>query len=223
MAPRILPQQCALTGFLLLAATTGFAAEPRAPQWYEIATGIIAIPAALIGLAYSYLLIKKTRLEARKTELEILEKERQLAQITASPVADAARIAAPAGESRLALLLLLRFVVLWLIASGWGLVEDAFNLLFTGAIVGAQQLWGLSLSGWVVIPLVAIQKLPKVAYWIVFIALAWPLFRDANAALGINIKDFLRVSLRRRRTPLKRTANNTDERDARNNDARPSP
>jgi hypothetical protein len=137
-------------------------------------------------------------LEARRTELEILEKERQLAQMAAAPVSDAAGIAAPIAEGRIALLLLLRFVVLWLIASGWGLVEDAFTLVCTGAIVGAQELWGLSLSGWAVIPLVVIQKLPKVANWIVFIALAWPLFKDANAALGININDFLQVSLRRR-------------------------
>ena len=222
MKPRISPEQCAVIALWRLAATPGLAAESRTPQWYEIATGIIAIPAALIGLAYSYLLIKKTRLEARKTELEILEKERQLAQITA--VSEGARVAAPASEGRIALLLLLRFVVLWLIASGWGLVEDAFNLLFTGAIVGAQQLCGLILSGWTDVPLVAIQKIPKLAYWIVFIALAWPLFKDANAALGINIKDFLKVSLRKRRhESLQQTANNTVDRDARENGARPSP
>ena len=48
------------------------AAKPvAAPHWYEQATGILAIPAAVIGCAYSYLLIKKTQLESRKLELEI--------------------------------------------------------------------------------------------------------------------------------------------------------
>jgi hypothetical protein len=223
MKLRISPMQLALSALWIVSVPPVFAAESRPPQWYEIATGIIAIPAALIGLAYSYLLIKKTRLEARKTELEILEKERQLAQIATGTVSEAVAITVPSGEGRIALLLLLRFVVLWLIASGWGLIEDAFDLVFTSAIISAQQLLGLSLSGWAVIPLVAIQKLPKVAYWIVFVALAWPLFKDTNAALGIDIKDFLRVSLRKDRRSLEQPANNTVEGDAREDAARPSP
>jgi hypothetical protein len=50
--------------------------------WYQIAAGVLAIPATILGIAYSYLLIGKTRLEARKTELEIQEKERQLETTT---------------------------------------------------------------------------------------------------------------------------------------------
>ncbi len=48
---------------------------PKSPEWYEVIGGILAIPAAVLGLAYSYILIRKTRLESRKTELEIREKE----------------------------------------------------------------------------------------------------------------------------------------------------
>jgi len=44
-------------------------------QWWEIIVGILSIPAAIIGLFYTFVLIKKTLLEARKTKLEILEKE----------------------------------------------------------------------------------------------------------------------------------------------------
>ena len=67
-------------------------------------------------------------------------------------------------------------------------------MLFGGAVVAAQQIWDFNLYGWAVFPLILIQKLPKVAYWIVFFGLAWPLFKDANAALGIDIKKFLKVS-----------------------------
>jgi len=191
---RIGPEEFgAVVTFILAATPVLAAAEPRQPEWYEVATGVMAIPAAAIGVAYSYLLIKKTRLEARKTELEIIEKERQLVQITSGPPSEVARIIAPTGEGRIALLLLLRFVALWLVLNTWGLLEDAFNLLFTGAVVGAQQLWGFSVSGWAVLPLYAIQKLPKVGYWVVFFALAWPLFREVNAALGIDMRKFFRV------------------------------
>jgi len=188
---------------LLLASVPAIAAEPKPPQWYEVTTGVLAIPAALIGLAYSYLLIKKTRLEARnielesrKTELEILEKERQLAQFGVEPraIPSASGAAVPAHENRLLLLLVLRFVVLSLILSAWGLIEDTFTILFTGILVGVQQLFSVNLSGWSMIPLVILQKLPKIAYWLVFFSLAWPLFKDTNSALGINIKSFLKVS-----------------------------
>lgn len=187
--PRVVLVAC-----LALVPASAMAAEARSPEWYEVATGVIAIPAALIGLAYSYLLIKKTRLEARKTELEIVEKERQLAQIASHAPSDLVAVVAPSRESRIILLLLLRFVVLYLILGAWGLFEDAFSLLFTGVVVGLKQLLSLSLSGWSVIPMVVVQKLPKVAYWLVFFSLAWPLFKDANAALGIDIRKFLKVS-----------------------------
>ena len=72
--------------WLLLPATV-YAAESKAPQWYEITTGILAIPAAIIGLAYSFILIRKTRHEVKKTELEILEKQKQFRQaLKAQPV-----------------------------------------------------------------------------------------------------------------------------------------
>ena len=105
---------------VLVATSAQAADEPKIPHWYEVITGIIAIPAALIGLAYS--LIKKTRLESRKTELEILEKERQLSQVapTVSRATLSDFISAPAGGNRLILLLLLRFVILYLVLTAWG-------------------------------------------------------------------------------------------------------
>jgi hypothetical protein len=209
---RLMWERLALTtaGLLLTSATAvAAAADPsKPPQWYEVVTGVLAIPVTLIGLAYSYLLIKKTRLEAhqteldsRKTELEILEKERELAQLGAEPrtgdeprtIFSTAVATIPGHQNRLILLLLLRFVVLSLIISGWGVVEDTLNVVFAGAIIGAQSLWP-HLPQWVPFPIMILEKLPRIAYWIVFFSLAWPLFKDANAALGINIKNFFSVS-----------------------------
>jgi hypothetical protein len=185
---------------VLLHPATALAADSRPPAWYEVATGVIAIPVALIGMAYSFYLIQKTRLEVRKTELEsrkaeleIAEKERQLASVITGPVASTA-VVAPAFENRLVLMLLLRFVVLYVILAAWGLFEDVFDLMFTGAVVGFQQLLSLELSGWSAIPFVVVQKLPKLAYWLVFFSLAGPLFRDVNAALGIDVKQFFALS-----------------------------
>ena len=186
------PIRIGLLALFVFTTVPAFAAESRPPQWYEVATGVIATPAALIGLAYSYLLIRKTRLEARKTELEIREKERALEQIvSAHQTSELAALITPVGEGRIVLLLLLRFVVLWLILTAWGLLEDAFEILFAGVVIGVQQIWHWNVStGWAVVPLIAIQKLPKAAYWVVFFAVAWPLFRDVNAALGVDLKTF---------------------------------
>src|SRR5260221_7123073 len=55
------------------------------PEWWEIVTGVLAIPAAILGLAYSYVLIQKTRYETPKLQaetekiaLEIREKRNRL-------------------------------------------------------------------------------------------------------------------------------------------------
>jgi hypothetical protein len=62
---------------LLCFQVTAFAQAGGASQepWYKITTGVIAIPAALVGLVFSYRVLRKTNLEARKLELEILEKQ----------------------------------------------------------------------------------------------------------------------------------------------------
>lgn len=179
------------------------ATDTESLPWYEIITGIIAIPAALIALPYAYLLIGKTRLESEKTELEkqktkleIIEKKHQLSQLgELNPEqSKAIKVITHNQDNRIALLLIVRFIVIYLLLSAWGLFEDGFNLIFTSAIIGVQQVFSLGLSGWSVIPIVIVQNIPKVVYWILFFALAWPLFKDANAFLGIDVKDFFKVS-----------------------------
>jgi hypothetical protein len=183
--------------FWLLAPVTAFAADSKTPQWYEITTGVLAIPAAIIGLAYSFILIKKTRLEAKKTELEILEKQKQLREVLEAQPAEIQNLIVPTAENRIGLYLVLRFVLLYLILHAWGLIEDIYDLIFTGIIAGAQSALNLELTGWVVVPLVAIQKLPKVAYWLVFFALSWPLFKDINSLLGLDLRELFRLSWKR--------------------------
>jgi hypothetical protein len=53
-----------------IAAATDASSEP----WYKIATGVIAIPTAMLGLLFSYRLLRKTNLETKKLQLEIDEK-----------------------------------------------------------------------------------------------------------------------------------------------------
>ena len=181
----------------LLVPVTGFAAESKTTQWYEIATGVLAIPAAIIGLAYSFILIKKTRFEAKKTELEILEKQKQLWQALEAQPVDVQNLMVPATENRIGLYLVLRFVLLYLTLHAWGFIEDVYDLLFMGMVTGAQSAWNFKPGGWVYV-IVAIEKLPKAAYWLVFFALAWPLFKDINSLLGLDLRALFRLSWKRK-------------------------
>lgn len=176
--------------------------ETELPQWYEAATGIIAIPAALIGLPYAYLLIGKTRLESQKikldnqkTKLEILEKQHQLDQLDEPTLeqANAIELIDRTHETRLALLLVVRFIVLFLLISAFGVIDDSFSLFFTSVMFGAIQIMPDSFSGWPLVLVFFVQKIPNILYWILFFSLSWPLFKDANAFLGIDVKSFLKI------------------------------
>lgn len=182
----------------LIAPVTVFAGDNKIPQWYEITTGVLGIPVTIIGVAYSVILIKKTRLETKKTELEILEKQIQLRQALEAQPVEVQKLIVPAAENRIGLYLVLRFVLLYLILHAWGLIEDIYDLIFAGIVTGAQSSLNLELSGWAVIPLMVIQKIPKVAYWLVFFALAWPLFKEINSLLGLDIHELFRLSWKRK-------------------------
>jgi hypothetical protein len=52
--------------------------KSTAVPWWQVISGILAIPAALLGLMYTYRLYQKTNIEIRERYLSILEKERAL-------------------------------------------------------------------------------------------------------------------------------------------------
>ncbi len=170
-------------------------AVPKAPHWWEIVTGILAIPAAIIGLRYTYQLTQKTRLEITKTELEIEEKRRTLGehQEVQSP------IQAPSWQgSKITEFLILRFIILYLFTRLWGLAEDIVRNVFRGGayliVEGLnleKPLDNLTNGNVGMYSFVAASKIPDVLYWLFTFALAWPLFKDVNRALGLKFVDYL--------------------------------
>lgn len=170
------------------------AEEAKQPNWWEVATGIIAIPAAIIGLVYSVVLIKKTRVEARKTELEIQEKEAALGKIPPAEKTLAQVLISPLFEAKQIQLLLLRFVLLYVTLRLWGLAEEAFGLFVGGAFLGAQKLTSLSFDSdnlWVMIPLLLVSKLPKLGELVIILGIGVPLFRDVSTALGVDLRSII--------------------------------
>jgi hypothetical protein len=127
----------ALCAAALLIPATALAqgAAPKAPQWYEQVTGVLAIPAAIIGLAAAWILIGKNSVETRKAELEIQKLELELREKRSVLVAnndhepsEATKLVTAIFDANRTILqgvsktlqMLLRFAVLSVAMGGWG-------------------------------------------------------------------------------------------------------
>lgn len=172
-----------------------FAAEgaSKTPAWYEVIGGILAIPAAVLGLAYSYILIKKTKLESRKTELEIKEKQKALKGVEEEYEAVSKGIIEPLLEEKLGKYLVLRFVLLYVTLKLWGLATSAFSFITGGIFLGAQKLTEGTMVGdsWLILPFYVVSNMPQIVTWLIILGIGWPLFKDVNSYLNIDIKKLL--------------------------------
>lgn len=193
--------------YLLAAATwlapLAAAAEPitstNSQPWYQVIAGIAGLPAVVTGIVVSWNMMRKSRLENRKLELEITEKEKALT----GPTTTAEKlelIAAPLGNTQRALLIVVRYIVLELVLMILGAIGDALGMMVRFAIFGL--LWfltGGNVSGETVktvsIGLAGTQQVLDVVFsalhWIILIGFGWPLFKDACALLRIPVKSLL--------------------------------
>ena len=104
--------------------------------WFQVITGVLAIPTALIGLVYAYRLTQKTRLESRKLQLDILEAEgKRVASTEAGTVLPRSDIAgSPRAVAVSTQDIVFRFVVLFIAGQAWSLIERALQPLVTAAL-----------------------------------------------------------------------------------------
>lgn len=181
-------------------------ANSRPPEWWEVITGILAIPATLLGLAYSYALVKKTqheipkvRAETEKLELEIREKKEHLSPDAAVRAENFLQAAIqPIVDFRRWQLLLLRLIVLFLLLTVWPLVERTVFLLVAGGAAGFGKLFHMDLEDplrWYGYCIYLLATSPKLGYWIVLYLAGWPLLRDVSSLAGISFGDVLRLRI----------------------------
>jgi hypothetical protein len=183
---------------LLCAPTTAFAQSANVSQepWYKIATGIIAIPAALLGLVFSYRLLRKTNLEARKLELEIQEKQDKFQSASEGEGLQALKeLVEPIGVSQRFSILFLRFIILELTLRLWSFIPavitkilsiTTYSLLFVvdpesismdpRSVTGATFLIGPQL----------LDLALDAVYWVIVFGFGWPLLKDAGRVMGIS-------------------------------------
>src|SRR4051812_39965071 len=163
------------------------------PTFIEVATFVLAVPTSVLGLVGTMALTKKTRLESRKIELDLEEKdgkpvptpggqaEGQAAPTTLTGVA-------PAKHQRRVEHLLVRAVVLYLVLTAWRLAEEILSGVFTGTRIGVGAMLDDATDTVNIIALIAFKTLtalPEVAYWWIFVGLGLPLLLDALKILHI--------------------------------------
>lgn len=183
-------------------------ASPPVP-WWQVATGIIGVPAAILGLVLTWILVQKTRLEAQKTKLEIREKERALSLETPQEegTASTRRLAGPLLEGQLVQNLILRLIVVFMVFTLWNLVRRFFDVIYSTTRLGlgtaipdpdpSPWIWTLWAG------LQAIKAIPEIGYWLILVGLGWPLLLDALGLLNIETPAWLRsVALQRSLTAI---------------------
>jgi hypothetical protein len=124
----------------------------------------------------------------------------------------------PLGHNQLALLILVRFVLLYLTISLWNIVPAAITFLtgaFAGVAYGAIWLLGASESleswfdgSWLAMSVVMLPTLLRtvssVFYWTLLLGFGWPLLKDTCAFLNIPMNSLfdLPILWRRRVSPI---------------------
>ncbi len=163
---------------LITASLTPVAESSSHLEWWQTTTGIIGIPTAILAIFASWFLITKTRLESRKLQLEIREKEQALADARTAddPIRAAEIVAEPTFQVRRDQDIILRAILLFLVLSCWRLFEFIFSDLSLGPHIAA----------------LSFADIVSIVYWLVFVAMGWPLLLDTLQVLRVNTPDFLR-------------------------------
>ena len=60
-------------------------------------------------------------------------------------------------------------------------------------MIGAQRVFHMDTSGSILIPVIEIDKAPRIVFWTLFGAMALPLFRDINSVLGLDVHSLFRL------------------------------
>lgn len=174
----------------------------RQPYWYEVIAGVLAIPFIIVSIAYSYVLVKKTRIESQKFKaeqeklrlesekiaLEIQEKKQTLGVTEAAGESQSAqvieRIVQPLTEGRDVQYIILRFILLFLVTRAIALIS-----VLTDALSEAVRSIALYFdSNFVSAPIIFIASLieifPILGIVTFTLLIGIPLFRDVNKIVG---------------------------------------
>jgi hypothetical protein len=162
----------------------------------ETLSWAIALPGALAVAIAAPWAVRKSRLDARKTELEILEKERALGVAgEAKDSHEVVRIVAePVLQTVRAQTILLRFVFLYLMLQVMELLGGVLNLPLNSATLALQSAVQSDASLWHILGnlgVAILASIPGIVRALVLVGIGWPLLLDAARLLSIEIPPFL--------------------------------
>jgi hypothetical protein len=177
---------------IIMLSSAAFAAdESKATHWWDIATGVLAIPTALFGIVLAYATLTKTNLESKKIELELREKQATIANTPgiATPESDkiAQSLINPLIDNNRVNYLILRFVVIYLILQFWEIFQKVFNLLVGGTFLSLQKVFGLSIEGLPTLIFFGLTQVVQFSWIILVLLLGLPLYRDISTHIGFRI------------------------------------
>ena len=180
---------------VVVLAQTAEGASKTDLHWWQVATGMIGVPTALIGLLVAYRVSNKTRLESRKLQLEILEKEGKSEELGPRSLLESPRARAAGLQD-----LVLRFIVLYLAFQGWNLIERLISPLLGSALSVWINTQDLVTPPWVeILGVTLVSQLTGLGDLVIFVVLGFPLLKDIAASQGVGMRDVLR-----RPQPIKR-------------------
>lgn len=166
---------------------------PRALEWWEVVAGILAIPVAVFGLVVAYVTVAKTRLESRKIELEIREKELAITNsATASPAdkAVAQSLAEPLIDNSKINYFVMRFVLLYLMLQFWDILVKIVHLAVGGAYLTFQHFLGTEMrpsSRVMEIGLFGMSELVRFGWIFLVLFIGIPLYKDIARHIGFKL------------------------------------
>jgi hypothetical protein len=168
--------------------------EHTPPPWYEQVTGILGIPVALLTPVLAFVVLKKSRLESRRTELEIMEKEKELGlgAGTERPPQSVISPTIPYVVSSI----ILRYILLELTLRLMTLLTTPLEYAFKGIGFGIYALLESKFRNNTPLEmtLYGVAQLGTVAasilLWTVLIILGWPLFKDVLKFFNISLREF---------------------------------
>jgi hypothetical protein len=190
---------------VLLMATAVFAQSEEsggsnaAQPWWKIATGVIAVPAGLLGLYYTYRLAEKTRLESKKLQRELEEQATQISEAESNKTARPESLAAPLRNRIIATRtqdFIVRYIILEVAARAWGavmslvapLINLGTNIYYSSSYYRSAM--RTSDSEWFRYVIYTIESyITSFGYIMLFLLIGWPLLKDICASLGITPKD----------------------------------
>jgi hypothetical protein len=176
---------------IMLSTAASAADESNPTHWWQIVTGILAIPTAIGTLIYGLATLKKTRLESKVIELELLEKQAAIAKMPGVVTSGAQEIAQslvdPLIDNNRVNYLILRFVVIFLVLQFWQIIEKIFELVGGGTILTLQEVFKVSVQGTPTMIFFGLGQVLSFSWIVLVLLMGVPLYRDISTHLGFRV------------------------------------